>query len=65
VTEYPADEWYHDSSGRAIRVDRRANGQVYYVAWRVGEDEGRPLRMPKADFAAAIAAEGLVPGRAS
>lgn len=43
-----------------IRIDRVADGWVYYVAWRHDAgDTGAPIRKPIAEFGALVEAEGM------
>ncbi len=49
--------------GALIRIDRIANGQVYYVAWRANEETGTPLRKLVTDFKIQCLNEGMVSSR--
>ena len=46
--------------GSRLRVDDVKKGQVYYVAWRPGQELGNPLRMSVSDFESAIRKESMV-----
>lgn len=53
------DDIYTRSDGARIRVDRVANGQVYYVAWRASQEIGCPKRMPVSDWWLCIGMDGM------
>ena len=55
------DQRYTRPDGSALRVDRVANGQVYFVSWRPGQDQGCPGRMLITDFKAAVGSERMKP----
>jgi hypothetical protein len=52
---------YARPDGSRVRVDDVKGGQVYYVAWRPGQDVGNPFRMIVTDFEIAIRKESMVP----
>ena len=56
MSSFQVDQWLHFERG-AIRIDRIANGQVYYCRWRSGEEFGELLRTPIDTFAEAVEAE--------
>ncbi len=47
------------ADGATVRIDRIANGQVYYVAWRANQDTGSPKRKPIEEFKELCIAEGM------
>lgn len=49
-----------NAEGAMIRVDRVVDGQVYYVAWRVGQECGNPLRKTVDVFMQRCADEGMI-----
>ncbi len=51
--------WMRDSDTATIRVDRVADGKVYYVAWRDRQVCGNPIRKPVDDFLKLCADEGM------
>ena len=56
-----AGQHYSRPDGSRVRVDSVGNGQVYYVAWRPGQDVGNPIRMIITDFEIEIRKEGMAP----
>lgn len=51
---FAVDQVIDFDDGARVRIDRIADGQVYFVAWRRGEETGSPRRMPEATFAKAV-----------
>ena len=52
---------YARPDGSRVRVDDIKGGQVYYVAWRPGQDVGNPIRMIITDFEIEIRKEQMTP----
>lgn len=50
---------YTRPDGSRVRVDRVANGQVYFVSWKPGQEQGCPIRMLVTDFKIAIRNERM------
>lgn len=47
--------------GARVRIDMVEHGQVYYVAWRPGQNEGNPIRMIIQDFKHQLRKERMDP----
>lgn len=56
-----AGQYFSRPDGARLRIDAVKNGQVFYVAWRPGEDEGNPIRMIIPDFKIALRKERMSP----
>ena len=52
-------ERYTRDDGAEVRVDGRERGEVYFVAWRAGQEIGTPKRMAETLFAETIELEGM------
>ena len=50
---------YHRADGASVRVDHVSEDQVYYVAWRPGDENGAPLRKTHAAFLESLEFEGM------
>ncbi len=57
-----AGQRYMRPDGSRVRIDRVANGQVYFVSWKPEQDQGCPIRMLITDFKIAVRNERMALG---
>lgn len=61
----PAEDMlYGRDDGARLRIDRVANGWVYFVSWKPGQVNGCAKRMPAKTFDAALVTHGMQPTEA-
>lgn len=58
-----AGQRYSRTDGSHVRVDSVGKGQVYFVSWKPGQEQGCPIRMLITDFEIAIRNEKMTPER--
>lgn len=51
---------YTRPDGSHVRVDSVGKGQVYFVSWKPGQEQGCPMRMLITDFEIAIRNERMI-----
>ena len=56
-----AGQWLKRDDDAMIRIDRVANGQVYYVSWLPDQRIGTPQRTTFDNFEDGVAKDGLEP----
>jgi hypothetical protein len=59
LNDIKVNQWYERKDGAQLRIDRVAQGQVYFVAWLPNQDYGAPKRMTIPLFKEAIKSNDL------